>query len=77
MTIALGIALGLSNAFANQFLVNALLHVPSILAYPFYSAVGLLITTIFARLAWSEKINAMEAIGIALACGAVILMNLK
>ena len=77
VTIGLGVSLGLCNALGNQFLVMALGRVPGMLVYPFHSAVGLLITVLYSRLAWSERIRAPEAAGIALALGSVVLMNLR
>jgi multidrug transporter EmrE-like cation transporter len=76
-TLGLGVALGLCNALGNQFLVLALGRVPGMLVYPFHSAVGLLISVVYSRLAWSERIRAPEAVGIALALGSVVLINLR
>ena len=76
VTVILGIVLGLTNTFASQFLVSSLLDVPSILVFPFYSTVGLLITVVFSRIVWRETINRLETAGIVMACAAVVLMNL-
>lgn len=71
-----GLMLGLCNALANLFLVSALDHLPSIVVFPFYSAVGVVFTTLFARLVWREQINRLESLGMALAMGAVVFINL-
>ncbi len=76
VTVILGVVLGLTNTFASQFLVSSLLDVPSILVFPFYSTVGLLITVVFSRIVWRERINRLETAGIVMACAAVVLMNL-
>jgi multidrug transporter EmrE-like cation transporter len=71
-----GLMLGLCNALSNLSLVSALDHLPSILVFPFYSAVGVVFTVIFARLMWRERINRLESLGILLAMGAVVFINL-
>lgn len=76
VTLIWGLALGLCNALGNRFLVIALSRVPGMLVYPFHAAVGILLTVLFSRLVWSERIGRPAAAGILLACGAVVLMNL-
>jgi len=71
-----GLMLGLCNALANLFLVTALDQLPSIIVFPFYSAVGVALTTLFARLVWREQISRTESLGMALAMGAVVFINL-
>lgn len=71
-----GLLLGLCNALSNLSLVSALHHLPGIVVFPFYSAVGVVFTVIFARLVWQERINRLESLGIAMALGAVVFINL-
>ncbi len=71
-----GIAIGLCNAMANRLIVAALHRLPGIVVYPFYSAVGLLITVVFSRTVWKEKIGALETVGMAFALGSIVLVNL-
>ncbi len=71
-----GLLLGLCNALSNLSLVSALDRLPSIVVFPFYSAVAVVFTMIFARLVWQERINRLESLGMALAMGAVVFINL-
>lgn len=71
-----GLLLGLCNALSNLSLVGALDRLPGIVVFPFYSAVGVVLTVIFARLLWQERINRLESLGIFLAVGAVVFINL-
>lgn len=71
-----GLMLGLCNALSNLSLVGALDRLPGIVVFPFYSAVGVVLTVIFARLLWQERINRLESLGIFLAVGAVVFINL-
>ncbi len=71
-----GLAVGLCNALANRFVLAALKQLPGILVYPFYSAAGLLVTVAFSRVVWKERIGRLEAAGMALALGSIVLVNL-
>ncbi len=71
-----GIAVGLCNALTNRFIVLSLHTLPGIIVYPFYSAVGLLLMVTFSRLVWKEKISRLEMIGMVLAVGSIVLINL-
>jgi drug/metabolite transporter (DMT)-like permease len=71
-----GMALGLTNALANWGLVAALVTIPALLVFPFYSAAGLVITAFLARLLFGERISRLEATGIVTAVAAVTLANL-
>ncbi len=71
-----GLALGLCNALANYALVMALTQLPSVVVFPFQSAVGLVYVALFARLAWRERIGRLETAGMGLALLAVTLVNL-
>jgi drug/metabolite transporter (DMT)-like permease len=71
-----GVALGLCNAIANAALLAALQQLPGVLVFPFYSAVGVAFTSVFARLAWREQMRRQELAGMAVAVLAVVLMNL-
>jgi drug/metabolite transporter (DMT)-like permease len=72
-----GIAVGLCNALANRFVVASLVRLPGIIVYPFYSAVGLLLTVAFSALAWKERIRPLEAAGMGLALASIVLVNLR
>ncbi len=71
-----GVAVGLCNALAALSIVIALQRVPGIIVYPFYSAAGLLVTVLFSRMIWKERIGALETAGMAFALGSIVLVNL-
>jgi drug/metabolite transporter (DMT)-like permease len=71
-----GIALGATNAFANWGLVQALSAMPAALVFPIYSAAGLVVTAVLARLLFAEHISRRETAGIVIAVAAVALANL-
>lgn len=71
-----GMALGTTNALANWGLVAALVTIPALLVFPFYSAAGLVITAVLARLLFRERISRMEVTGMVTAVAAVTLANL-
>jgi multidrug transporter EmrE-like cation transporter len=76
LDVACGAAVGASNALSNLFTVKALHVLPGTVVYPFYSAVGLVITVAVSRLAWRERFGRLGTAGIALACVAIVLVNL-
>ena len=71
-----GIMLGLCNALGNLSLVTALRQLPSLLVFPFHSAVGLVYVAVFARVVWAERISRYEAVGMFITLVAVVLINL-
>ncbi len=77
VSAAVGIVVGLCNALANRFVVASLARLPGIIVYPFYSAVGLLLTVAFSALAWKERIRPLEAAGMGLALASIVLVNLR
>ncbi|MCX7029504.1 MAG: hypothetical protein NTU62_05210, partial [Spirochaetes bacterium] len=76
LDVACGVAIGASNALSNLFTVKALHVLPGTVVYPFYSAVGLVLTVAVSRLAWWERFSRLGTVGIALACLAIVLVNL-
>jgi len=76
LDLAPGIAVGVCNALQNRFMVAALQRLPGTLVYPFSAAVGLVLTVSIARVAWKERFGPLGAVGIALACVAIVLVNL-
>ena len=70
-----GVLLGLCNALANQALVASLQHLPGILVFPFYSAIGVVLTAVFARAVWAERIRRLEVAGMGIALVATVLIN--
>jgi multidrug transporter EmrE-like cation transporter len=76
LDVACGAAIGAANGLSNLFTVKALHLLPGTVVYPFYSAVGLLITVAVSRVAWRERFGALGTAGIALAGVAIVLVNL-
>ena len=76
LDLAPGIAIGVCNALQNRFMVAALQRLPGTLVYPFSAAVGLVLTVAVARIAWRERFGRLGTAGIALACVAIVLVNL-
>ena len=76
LDILCGIAVGACNALGNRFIVIALQQLPGTVVYPFYSAVGLVITVVVSRLAWRERFGPLGAAGMAIACLSIVLVNL-
>lgn len=70
-----GVVLGLTNALANAALLESMHQLPSVIVFPFYSAVGLVVAVVAARLLWGERISQRETLGLGLAIVAVALVN--
>jgi drug/metabolite transporter (DMT)-like permease len=71
-----GVGLGATNSLANWGLAASLGVLPGILVFPVYSAGGLVVTALLARLWVGERINRLEAAGMVVAVAAVTLANL-
>ncbi|NLX37063.1 MAG: DMT family transporter [Chloroflexi bacterium] len=71
-----GVVLGLTNALANVALLESMHQLPGVIVFPFYSAVGLVIAVVAARLLWGERISRRETLGLGLAIIAVALVNI-
>lgn len=71
-----GVLLGLCNASANLSLVAALQQLPGVIVFPFYSSVGLVFAAAFASVVWRERISRIEAVGMTVAIGAVVFINM-
>jgi multidrug transporter EmrE-like cation transporter len=77
LDVACGVAVGASNAVSNLFTVKALHALPGTVVYPFYSAIGLVIVVAVSRVAWRERFGRLGTAGIAIACAAIVLVNLR
>jgi drug/metabolite transporter (DMT)-like permease len=74
--LAPGIAVGVCNALQNRFMIAALQRLPGTLVFPFSAALGLVLIVAVARVAWRERFGRLGTAGIALACVAIVLVNL-
>jgi drug/metabolite transporter (DMT)-like permease len=72
-----GIAVGLSNALHNRLLIACLQILPSILVYPFFTTMGLIVTILVCWFLWGERINRREMIGTVIAAAGILLINLS
>lgn len=71
-----GVMLGLCNALGNLSLVAALQQLPGVFVFPFYSSIGLVFAAAFAGVVWRERISRIEAAGMTIAVGAVVLIHM-
>ena len=72
-----GVIMGLCNGLSNRLIVASLARLPSVIVYPFLSAVGLVSTILIARIIWKEKLTRFELFGVLLTVAAVILVNVS
>lgn len=71
-----GIALGTCNIFGNLLLIIALERLPGVIVFPFTSSVGLVLATVFAMIAWEERLRKIGIVGIVLATLAAVFINI-
>jgi len=74
--LAPGIAVGVCNALQNRFMIAALQRLPGTLVFPFSAALGLVLIVAVARVAWKARFGRLGTAGIAVACVAIVLVNL-
>lgn len=73
----LGTVLGIVNTLQLVFLLLALRQLPAVIVFPVSAALGIAVNTLASMLFWKERPPPAGWIGIALAIGAVVLLNLK
>ncbi|HEV7213845.1 MAG TPA: hypothetical protein VGP33_01875 [Chloroflexota bacterium] len=73
--LGLGLITGLCNIGQLAAFLRGLAVVPGIIAFPVTAAGGLLVVTVFGRIAWNERIAGRAGAGIVLALAAVALVN--
>ena len=71
-----GVFLGIWNTGASFLLLVSLATIPGFIAFPLQSALALVLTAAAALVVWREKLSVPAAIGMVLAVGAVVLLNL-
>ena len=71
-----GIALGMCNVLSNFAMLSALRALPGVIVFPFYSAVGLAFTTLFAVVVWGEHLGRKGTMGNAIAVLAAMFVNI-
>ena len=72
-TVALGSAMGLSNALATLFILLGLAAMPATVFYPISSSLVIALSVIVSYLLWRERVTARQVLGLLLAVGVVVL----
>lgn len=75
--VPVGVALGLLNLSSRYFLLLALVSLPGIVVFPISGSAGIVLMTLAGMAIWRERIRKLNALGIAFAVAAVVLINLK
>lgn len=74
--IAAGIAVGVPNLFSSWFLIQALVTVPTAVAFPFYSAGSMALIIVLGRLIYGEHLTRRAGIALVMTMAALVLMNM-
>lgn len=72
-----GTALGLVNIGTLFCIINALQRVPAIVFFPVTAVGSLVMVVVFAAWLWGEHLDVRTRWGVALACAALVLVNLR
>ena len=72
-TVALGSAMGLSNALATLFILLGLAAMPATVFYPISSSLVIALSVIVSYLLWRERVTARQVLGLLIAVGVVVL----
>jgi drug/metabolite transporter (DMT)-like permease len=72
-----GFVLGATNVLATYFWIRTLTHIPGSVAYPTLGLGVITVTTVLSLAIWREKLRSTNYAFLALACLAVILINLS
>jgi len=75
-SVVWGILLGTCNILANLALLASLDRMPGAVVFPVLQAGIMIVAAGFAAVAWKEQPGRLGIVGIALAAGAVVLINL-
>ena len=70
-----GIAIGVPNFFASQFMLQALSSVPGVIAYPVYSVAGILLVTMAGVLFFREKLEKRQWVALGIILVSLVLLN--
>ena len=75
-TVALGSAMGLSNALATLFILLGLAAMPATVFYPISGALVIALSVIVSYLLWRERVSIRQVFGVLVAVGVVVLATL-
>ncbi len=75
--IILGFVVGIPNFFASFFLILALSRLQTAVVFPLYSALTIVIISLFGWILFGEKLKKRERFAVTLTVAALILVNMK
>jgi drug/metabolite transporter (DMT)-like permease len=70
-----GLLIGVPNFFSAKFLLGALENIPAVIVYPVYSVATILVVTLTGVLAFKERLEKRQWIGMGLILVALVLLN--
>lgn len=73
--VLFGLLIGVPNFFSAKFLLGALEHIPAVIVYPVYSVATILVVTLTGVLAFRERLEKRQWIGMGLILIALVLLN--
>ncbi len=71
-----GVAVGIPNLFSSWFLIQALVTVPTAVAFPVYSAGSMALIILLGRLIYKEVLSRRAGLALVFTCLALVLLNL-
>ena len=73
--ILYGLLIGVPNFFSAKFLLGALVHIPAVIVYPVYSVATILTVSMIGVLAFRERLEKRQWLGMGLILVALVLLN--
>lgn len=73
--ILFGLLIGVPNFYSAKFLLGALVHIPAVIVYPVYSVATILTVSMVGVLAFRERLEKRQWIGLTLILVALVLLN--
>lgn len=73
--ILYGLLIGIPNFFSAKFLLGALVHIPAVIVYPVYSVGTILAVSLTGVLAFRERLEKRQWIGMGMILVALVLLN--
>lgn len=70
-----GLLIGVPNFYSAKFLLGALVHIPAVIVYPVYSVATILVVSLTGVLAFKERLEKRQWIGMGLILIALVLLN--
>lgn len=74
--ILYGLLIGVPNFFSAKFLLGALVHIPAVIVYPVYSVATILTVSMIGVLAFRERLEKRQWLGMGLILVALVLLNI-